>query len=142
VTEPVLIDTGPIVAILSKSDASHGACTAAFQVLRRPPLTTWPVLTEAAWLLRKTPEGIDRLCALVRSGAVEIAQLDDAALAWIPGFVARYRELGVQLADASLVYTAEQRGITSVFTLDRRDFTVYRTAAGQAFTLLPDLAAP
>jgi hypothetical protein len=41
-----------------------------------------------------------------------------------------------QLADASLMYVAEQNGIEHVFTLDRRDFTIFR-CRGKALTLIP-----
>jgi predicted nucleic acid-binding protein len=50
----------------------------------------------------------------------------------------RYATLGAQLADAALVFIAEREGIETVFTLDRRDFTVYRTSDGRALTLVPE----
>ncbi len=49
----------------------------------------------------------------------------------------RYASLGAQLADAALMYIAEREGINTVFTLDRRDFSVYRTTDGRALSILP-----
>ena len=49
----------------------------------------------------------------------------------------RYEDMGVQLADASLVYLAERESIETVFTLDRRDFSVYRTSRKRALTIIP-----
>ncbi len=47
-------------------------------------------------------------------------------------------DIGVQLADASLVYLAERDQIDTVLTLDRRDFSIYRFGNNRSFTLLPE----
>jgi predicted nucleic acid-binding protein len=52
-------------------------------------------------------------------------------------FFKRYDDREPQLADASLVYLADHRETTTVFTLDQTDFSVYRTDSGKAFGLLP-----
>jgi predicted nucleic acid-binding protein len=52
-------------------------------------------------------------------------------------FRGRYQNLKPDLADAALAYLAEREDITTVFTLDRRDFATYRRQDGRAFDLLP-----
>jgi len=42
-----------------------------------------------------------------------------------------------QVADGALVYLAEREGIDTVFTLDRRDFSVYRLRNGRGLRILP-----
>jgi len=66
-----LIDTGPLVAILNKSDPSHEACLAAFSQAPAPLLTCWPVLTEAAYLLSGWSSPTAKFFSLLRTRALE-----------------------------------------------------------------------
>ena len=134
----VLLDTGPLVAILSRRDDYHRVCVEQLRELSPPLLTCWPVLTEAAWLLRKEPLAIQRLFQGFETGLLKLLTLDETAAPWIATFLHRYRELGAQLADACLVYLAEHEQIETVFTLDRRDFSVYRLSDKRALSILPE----
>ncbi len=75
---------------------------------------------------------------LISSGAVHLVELDARALSWTVAFMERYATLGTQLADAALMFIADREGIDTVFTLDRRDFRVYRTHAGKTLTIIPE----
>ena len=134
----VLLDTGPLVAILSRRDDCHRVCVEQLRELSPPLLTCWPVLTEAAWLLRKEPLAIQRLFQGFETGLLKLLTLDEPAAPWIATFLHRYRELGAQLADACLVYLAEHENIETVFTLDRRDFSVYRLSGKRPLNILPE----
>ena len=50
--------------------------------------------------------------------------------------MSKYRDLPMDLADAAIVTVAEREGVRQIFTLDRRDFSVYRPRLGQ-FIILP-----
>ncbi len=132
----VLVDAGPLVALLNENDAAHVSCAAVAQGLSLPLLTTWIVLAEAAWLLRRTAEGPLHLLRLVDSGVVACPDLDSKAPSWMASCLRKYADLKPRLADVSLVYLAERDGISSVFTLDRRDFSVYRVKQNQPLVLL------
>ncbi len=133
----VLVDTGPIVAILSEFDEHHQVCVEQLQHLRRPLLTCWPVITEAAWLLRSYPRAIGTLLSSFGRRPFELVSLTEADLSGIAAILARYKGLGIQLADASLLHLADREGIGIMFTLDRRDFGVLRLAHGKKLRLIP-----
>ena len=133
----VLVDTGPIVAILSESDEHHQACVEQLQRIRGPLLTCWPVITEAAWLLRAYPLAIGRLLSSFNGRPFELVPLTEADLSEIAAILAKYKSLGIQLADASLLHLANRDRIELLFTLDRRDFGVLRLRGGKKLRLIP-----
>jgi len=49
----------------------------------------------------------------------------------------KYRDLPMDLADAALVAVAERERINGVFTLDRRDFNIYKPAGMKRFEIIP-----
>lgn len=134
---PILVDTGPIVAILSESDEHHAACVEQLRRIRSPLLTCWPVITEAAWLLRAYPLAIERLLSCFNGRPFELAPLNEADLPGIAAILAKYKDLGIQIADASLVHLANREGIEVMLTMDRRDFGVLRLARGKKLRLIP-----
>jgi predicted nucleic acid-binding protein len=138
----VLIDTGPLVALIDRGEERHADCVAALREVRPPLLTTWPVVTEAMHLLRRAGWPAQRLLwELVASDDVELAELDAAELARARALMEKYRDLPMTLADATLVAVGERRRLRTVLTLDG-DFHVYRTATRAGFDLLPAPAAP
>lgn len=140
-SEGVLVDTGPLVALLNENDIAHAACSAEIAGLRKPLLSSWAVLTEAAWLLRNIPSGCQRLMRFVSEGIVACPTLDSDAALWIESCEKRYADLKPQLADMTLLFLAERNSISTIFTLDRRDFTVYRDFKKQGFPLIPETVA-
>lgn len=132
----VVLDTGPLVAIYCEVDEHHEICTQTLTRIVPPMLTTWPVITEAAWILRDQLKALERLYQ--PKGLFTLVQQHDATLYNIHAMAKRYRSLKPQLADLSLVCLADQMGLVTVFTLDRRDFGVYRSK-GRRFRLLPEM---
>lgn len=137
----VLLDTGPLVALMAESDSRHGLCVEALASLPPPLFTCWPVLTEAAWILRKQYRPIDRLADAHHAGLFEVLALDGDSLAEIAAIVRRYEDSGVQFADAALAHLADRENIREIFTLDRRDFSIIRLKRNRALKLIPDIPA-
>ena len=132
-----LVDTGPLVAIASTRDQHHQICVEQLRQTQPPLLTCWPVITEAAWLLRNHGSAVEHLLQSFDMGLLRLLMLDDMAPNWLAKFLRRYRKMGAQIADGALVYLAEREGIDTVFTLDRRDFSVYRLGNGQSLRIVP-----
>ena len=133
----VLADIGPLVAILSRRDQYHRACVEALREMPGPLFTCWPVITEAAWLLRKSGDAIQQLLGSMDAGFLELLPLTTEDAQPIASIFKKYRDIRIQLADAALVHLAVRDGLETVFTLDQRDFSLFRLPRGRAFRILP-----
>ena len=133
----ILVDAGPLVALINARDRQHAICKAAFVRLRRPLVTVWPALTEAMYLLNFSWKAQAALFELVESEALGLLPLDQADASRMRELMEKYKDLPMDLADAALVRTAEREKIHRVFTLDRRDFQVYRPAGLRRFAIVP-----
>lgn len=133
----LLVDTGPIVAILLESDEHHAVCVEQLHHIRGPLLTCWPVITEAIWLLRTSPPAVRKLLTSFNGQPFELLPLGEADLPGIAAILRKYEDLSIQLADASLVHLANRQGVDTIFTLDHRDFGVMRLADGKKPRLVP-----
>src|SRR5579864_9235219 len=71
----VIIDAGPLIALLDQSDFHHAACVAALRALRDPLVTVWPAFTEAMYLLGSSWRGQKALWSRVETGALTLAPL-------------------------------------------------------------------
>jgi uncharacterized protein len=100
-------------------------------------VTCWPVVTEAAWLLRNRPASVRDLFRAFQDGVLRLAPLDESDMPAIDGILKTYANLRPQLADAALVHLAERDKLLKIFTLDRRDFTVYRLSRNRRLQLIP-----
>jgi hypothetical protein len=106
--------------------------------IQPPLLTCWPVLTEAAWLLREDPAAVSRLYQGAEAGLFRVLDIGAEGLTEIEKLYVKYRSLLPELADLALVHLAHREGLKTVFTLDRRDFSVYRWKGRAGFHLLPE----
>ncbi len=133
----ILVDAGPLVAILNSNDQDHARCIEALKAIRAPLATTWPPLTEAMYLLSFSPAAQDALLQMVERRTLLLLNISAPDLPRIRALIKKYRNLPMDFADATLVRVAEREGIRRVFTLDRRHFGVYRLGPREtAFTII------
>lgn len=131
----VVVDTGPLVALLNSKDAHHAWAHELFAGLEPPLFTSEAVMAEACHLLRRVPGGPTAALSLVTAGvlAIRFALGDEAAS--VKSLMERYRSVPMSLADASLVHMTEMDAGASIATLDK-DFFVYRRNGRRALRLL------
>jgi len=133
----ILVDAGPLIAILHADDRHHAACVKALRSLKEPLVTVWPVVTEAMYLLGFAHAAQDALHEMLARATPRLLPLGEEDLPRIRDLMKKYRDLPMDLADAALVRVAEREAISTVFTLDRRDFHTYRPSKLGRFTLVP-----
>lgn len=134
----VLVDAGPLIALLDRSDPQHAACVATLKTVREPLLTVWPALTEAMYLLGGSWLGQKALWSRLETDALTLVPLDAADARRMRELMEKYRDLPMDLADAALVCVAERESLMQVFTLDRKHFSIYRASRRRRFSILPD----
>lgn len=123
---------------LSTDQSTHSRCVEAHESLSAPLVTTWPCLTEAMYFL----DGIggwksqNVLWEFIERQGLELHTSSDGEVERIRALMEKYSDLPMDLADASLVATAETRRLRRVFTLDS-DFHVYRANDKEPFEVVP-----
>jgi predicted nucleic acid-binding protein len=137
VAAELLLDTGPLVALLDASERRHADCAGFFAKWQRSVATTEAVVTEAAYLLSSA--GVDGTAAIqfcLRGGAI-VKPWTEARARRAAELMSKYRDVPMDYADASLVALAEELGAPDVFTLDRKGFCAYRWRRRRAFRIHP-----
>jgi predicted nucleic acid-binding protein len=133
-----LLDTGALVSLLDRSQASHLQCRAAFEHWSGPVVATEAVLTEATHLLARAPGGITKCLDFFLRGGALLVPTTVEALGRVRQLIEEYRDLPMDFADATLVVLAEDLATDLVLTTDRRDFSIYRIRGRRRFRILPD----
>jgi uncharacterized protein len=131
----IIADTGFFVALGNRSDSLHSQAINILNKFSEPLVTTYPVISETAYLLARD-SGIDVECAFLRevvAGNIAVFQLEILHLERMVELMGRYADLPMDLADASLVVLAEDLGHGRIVTVDRRDFNVYRWGKNKPF---------
>ena len=136
---PVLLDAGPLIALFDEGDAFHLRYRALLGNPSRPLnlYTTWPCVVEASHML----DDVERLEMLkwVGLGGAQVFPFDAPAVLDMVGWMLRYTETPrtrMDLADASLYWLAHESSVTTILTVDVRDFSRYRLPDGRAFEIL------
>jgi uncharacterized protein len=134
----ILIDTGPLVAMLVARERHHAWTVARLEELEPPLLTCEAVISEACYLVRQLSGGRDAVLSLLARGVVKVTFSLTAELEAVRKLMQRYASVPMSLADACLVRMAETYPRSPIFTLDS-DFQIYRRGRRQALPLMSPL---
>jgi uncharacterized protein len=133
----VLVDAGPLVALIDRSDSHHQRCVDALGTLRDPLSTVWPAVAEAMYLLQVSAYAQQALWDTINVVGIRFSPLGPDDCPRMRELMWKYRDLPMDLADAALVRVAERDNLRRIFTIDRQDFEIYRPHRFGRFDILP-----
>lgn len=135
----IIVDTGVAYAAADRDDPDHPASAALFTTHAGQLLVPTPVIVETSWLIERRlgPAAEAGFLRSVRAGELTRVDLTDDDWDRTVELIDTYADLGLGLVDASVVTVAERLAITTVATLNHRDFRVVRPRHVDAFTLIP-----
>ncbi|HEY3167867.1 MAG TPA: PIN domain-containing protein [Candidatus Binatia bacterium] len=132
----ILLDTGPLVALLSKEDAEHDRAERLFSECLPPFRCCEAVVAETCFLMEKVHRAAPaEVIALARKGVYQISLSLEEHWTNIESLLKKYADRPISLADASLIRCAEIYREPRVLTFDS-DFRIYRWARNKKFQLL------
>lgn len=131
----VLLDTGPLVAYLNRSDRHHQWAAESWNALFEPLWTCEAVISEAVFLLHSEGASADPILRLLERRIIRLDFVLDDHRADVFRLLRKYADRPMSTADACLVRMAELADASQVFTTDR-DFVVYRRKGRQVIPLL------
>jgi predicted nucleic acid-binding protein len=133
----LLLDTGGLISLLDRSQVHHLELVRFFEEWQAEVVSTEAVLTEATHLLARVPGGALACLEFFLRGACVLVPSSPASLARCRDLLAKYSDLPMDYADATLVALAEELDAKLVLTTDRRDFGIYRLADGRTLQIVP-----
>lgn len=131
----VLVDTGPLVALIDRRDSKHTWASAKMDTFTSPMITCTAVITEAAFLLEQTYKGVENLLSFIDEGIVEVQNPYPHKKDAIHEFILNYQNISASLADLCLVIMTEEYHTCEIFTIDS-DFLIYRDFEGKTLNLI------
>ena len=131
----IIVDSGPLVALLVKTDNHHAWTVDRLRELRPPFLTCEPVLAEVAHLVARVRNGIERFVDLLMSDLLRIELDLMSERVAVSRLLRKYADRPMSLADACIVRLAELNDTSAVLTIDG-DFAVYRKHGRRAIPLI------
>jgi uncharacterized protein len=135
----LLADTNIWLAAADRRSNRHAECASLLRRYRGELAARVPVIAEASWLI------LDRLgtaaqgafIRLITSDQLVPVELTEADWQRCAELVEQYASLRLDLIDASMVAVAERLNLTTLATLNHRDFAVVRPRHVSALELLP-----
>ncbi len=125
----IIIDTGFLVALHTKNDKYHKkAMEISKQIQNRRWITSWPVIVEACHFFaqKNNFQAILLLISVLENDLLELFQIEKTHFASIKTLLLKYKDLPMDLADASLVILAHELNSGDIVSTDQRDFKTYR----------------
>ena len=131
-----ILDTGPWVALIDRSESKHSICVQWLKNYSGRLYSTEAVLTEVLYLLSFSVKAQSAAIDFVLKSVVEIIPSSVASLKKAKDLIKKYSDLPMDYADATLVCLSIDTGIRDIITFDEKDFNIYRVKK-QPFVIAP-----
>jgi predicted nucleic acid-binding protein len=135
----LVLDTGPILAILDADDPAHPGCVALLEEFHEPLVVVSATLVEIDYWIRKRlqPRVWSTFIDDIAEGAYRMEHLSIDEMKRVVELQEEYRDLDLGMVDAAVMATCEKLGERKVATLDRRHFGTVRPRHADHFEILP-----
>lgn len=133
----VLLDTGPWIALIDRSEGRHAECVDWLRRFEGEIFSSEAVLTEVLYLLNFSFPAQSAAMDFVLNHAVTLVPSNITSLNTVQGLMKKYQDLPMDYADATLVGIAMDLGVYSVVTFDRKHFSIFRAGRKPFSLVLP-----
>lgn len=133
----MLLDSGVFVALIDKSERNHERCVIFLREFKGRLFTTEAVITESIYLLGPSIKAQLACIDFILKGGATLIPQSAESLSRASTLMAKYEDIPMDFADATLVSLAEELDVADIFTLDRRGFGTYRMRSKAAFKIWP-----
>ncbi|MEP7288528.1 MAG: PIN domain-containing protein [Chloroflexota bacterium] len=136
---PILVDTNILVAANFSRDKNHVVAAQVMKDIRNEVrIVAAPTLVELFYLIADRVN-YSRALQTIRATrlAFEIWPLANDDMINMEAIMERYQDAHFDYTDVAIMALSERLNITKVYTLDRRDFTIFRPKHCPHLDLLP-----
>ncbi|MBI1289099.1 MAG: PIN domain-containing protein [Flavobacteriales bacterium] len=129
----ILIDAGPLIALFDRSDKYHLKALQFIKDFEGELWTTWPVITEASYMLDFSTKAQLSLLSWIERGGLHLVDLNESQVFRFTELMDKFDDVPMDLADASLIVASELKNYKEVASIDS-DFYIYRDVRNQYLT--------
>ncbi len=133
----VIMDTGPWVALVDRSESRHGECVEWLKQFEGEIFTSEAVLTEVLYLLNFSSKAQSAAFDFILTGAIVLVPSSIESLKMAKRLMEKYQDLPMDFADATLVSLAHDLSIDHIVTFGKKDFGIYRFHNKRSFIVVP-----
>ncbi len=133
----ILCDTGVLLCLADRTQPQHQAYRLVVIRLNKPLITIWACLTEAMYLALKRGNWAmqKQVAQYLLNELLSIYDIQSSDYDRLFELMEQYQDRPMDLADATLVLTAEKTGENQILTLDS-DSLFYRIANQKSFNVI------
>jgi len=130
--KPVLLDSGPLIALFNKSDKYHKLSVDFIKKNKRQLVTTIANITEVVYVLAYSRDAQSSFLKWMSLSSIVVESIESEEILEICELFEKYNDVPMDFADACMVYLGDKLGTNEIATIDS-DFEIYRLKGRKAF---------